>query len=149
ASGRLIGQVSGGFSFPQGVAFSPDQKVMALGVGGMALHLLDSEAEKVIRNFTLPFKDHSRACNEVFFSPDGKLLAVVEGLGRAACLVDAATGEQRWGEAESATDWAVARMRFSSDSRILAAVGNGAIQFVDVSSGRPLLHVSLPKDRVS
>jgi WD40 repeat protein len=146
-AGRVMRPVSGTFSFPQQVTFSPDRKVMA-SVRGTALHLGDTETGKEIRRIPLPIRDDSRAPNEVVFSPDGKLLAVVDGLGRAAWLVDAGTGKQLWGE-ESTTDWAFALKRFSSDARVLAAVGNEAVQFVDVPAGRPLLQVSLPKDRVS
>jgi RNA polymerase sigma factor (sigma-70 family) len=146
-AGRLIRHILGKIGWANQLSFSPDRTIMAL-VDGATLRLKDIKTGKEIRQFTLPLKKASTIPNEVVFSPDGKWLAVVEGLGQSAWLLDAATGKQVW-SGRGTSNWTFALARFSADNRLLALVGNEAIQFVEVSSGRQLLYISLPKNRTT
>jgi RNA polymerase sigma factor (sigma-70 family) len=146
-AGQLIRHIPGKVSWANQMSFSPDRTIMAL-VSGATLCLRDAKTGKEIRQIPLPLKDTSQVPNEVVFSPDGKWLAVVEGLGQSAWLLDAASGKQVW-SGQGTTNWTFALAHFSLDGRLLALVGNEAIQFVEIPSGRQLLHISLRKKRTS
>ncbi|MHB1422156.1 MAG: sigma-70 family RNA polymerase sigma factor [Gemmataceae bacterium] len=147
-SGRLIRCVPGAALFARLVSFSPDGKLMVSTQFDRNLHLFDTITGKEVRKISLPFKEGSTAIHEVCFSPDGKRLAVVGPMGKWAGLLDASAGKQLWGMGAT-KDWTFDQALFSSDSRLLAVVGNEAIQFVDTSSDRQWPSISLPKERIS
>jgi WD40 repeat protein len=147
-TGRPIRRIPGKAINAHLVCFSPDGKLMASTLFDTALHLWDTTSGKEIRKIPLPLKDGSSSPNEVIFSPNGKQLAVVGPLGKAACLLEASTGKQLLGMGPE-KDWTFVHAFFSSDSRLLALVGNEAIQFLDISSDQHWPMISLPKDRIS
>ncbi len=147
-SGRLIRRLPGAVQHAGLVALSLDGKVMASSQHGSDLHLWDTRTGKEVRKLSLPLKDRSTAFSGVNFSPDGKRLAVLGPMGRSAWLLDASTGKQLL-SLGSAKDWTFGHALFSSDSRLLAIVGNEAIRFFDTDSNRELPAITLRQNRFS
>ncbi|HEY7424599.1 MAG TPA: sigma factor-like helix-turn-helix DNA-binding protein, partial [Gemmataceae bacterium] len=149
ASGRLVRPVPGKVLWAHAAALSPDRKIMASTWDRPAFHLglWDTATGAEIRRIDPPLL-LSSSPSAMSFSPDGKLLAVVESVGKAVWLLNAVTGKQVW-SMEEARDWAFIHVSFSADGRLLAVVGNQMIQFLEASTGRQFLRVSLPKNRVS
>src|SRR5262249_38959435 len=75
ATGKLIWQTKGGGEV-NGVAFSPDGKMVAAGSGGGDIHMMDGRTGKIIRLMRVKV-----AIAGVSFSEDGKLLKTVDADG--------------------------------------------------------------------
>jgi RNA polymerase sigma factor (sigma-70 family) len=148
ASGRPIQRPAGPGLYRSLNCFSSDGK-MAATADNSELHLWDTMTGKEVRRIFLPLeKNNSNAIQEASFSPDGKRLAVAGPLGNSAWLFDASTGKllQSMGPGKN---WTFVHARFSADSRLVAIVGNEAIQFVGASSDWPRPSITLSKECIS
>jgi WD40 repeat protein len=150
-SGRLVRQVTGKATWPRLVSFSPDRKIMASTWNNASLTLWDTTTDKEVRQFPIPLQP-SESPGDIAFSPDGKLLAVEDGRGKAVWLYDAATGKQVGtveGMGSLNPEGRVLVLAYSLDSRALAAAADNTIHLAELPSGRQLLRIALPKDRHS
>jgi WD40 repeat protein len=141
-SGRLIREIPG----TARVSFSPDRKILASSVKAQTLALWDTATGVEIREFPLPLKQFHTP-GDIVFSPDGKLLAVEEGEGKAVWLYDPATGKQVCTVEGMTTSAYPMLLTFSPDGRILAAADRKAIHLAEVPSGRQLPPIVPPKER--
>lgn len=145
-SGKMLRQVAGKCIWANIVAFSPDRKILASTVSGdSALHLWDTATGKEIRKVLIPIEEDNNSPSAIVFSPGGKQLALSGPMGKELWLIRVDTGKRLW-HREEKTNWTFAYPCFSADGRILAVVGNQSMHFIEVSSGRLLRQIALPKD---
>jgi hypothetical protein len=128
------------------MSFSPDRKILASSGGGQTLSLWDTITGKEIRKFPIPLKQFQTP-GDVVFSPDGKLLAVEEGEGKAVWLYDPATGKQICTIEGMTTSAYPMQLTFSPDGRILAAADRKAIHLAEIPSGGQMPPIVPPKKR--
>ncbi len=100
------------FSFEKGtaVAFSPDGKILAMGLGDL-IKLIDVSTGQELDT---PLKNKTPA-SALAFSPDGKILA--SGWGKEIALWDFVTRKEI-GTLKGHSDW-ISSVTFSSDGRRL------------------------------
>jgi WD40 repeat protein len=125
------------------VAFSPDGKLLATGVGGRPgqsgeVKFWDATTGQEVR--ALPA--HAAGVNSVAFSPDGTLLAVASGFARdvpgGLKVRDVATGEPLH-SLEGHTG-SVSGVAFSHDGRRLVSASlDGTVKLWDPAGGREML----------
>jgi RNA polymerase sigma factor (sigma-70 family) len=98
-----------------GVAFSPDGKLLA--AGGKRLHLWDSATGKEL----FRSEEYAAGCGFLAFAPDGRALALLDHASGAVCLWDA-VGRK---EIRRFTDGPeiIRSLAFAPDGKVLAAGG--------------------------
>jgi RNA polymerase sigma factor (sigma-70 family) len=115
ASDREVGSLTGNFGSVISLAFSPDQKTLALACWDKTIRVWDTAAHKEVHRLT----GHEGTIFAVAFSPDGKLLA--SGCtDQTARVWDLATGKAVH---EFRHDAGVHAVAFSPDARSLASAG--------------------------
>jgi WD40 repeat protein len=120
------------------LAFSPDGKTLALAATGTAqgeIRLWSVSARGVVATFPTP----AAAAEGVAYSPDGTMLAAIDGSGSVR-VWDVATGKADpshdfiGGTSRSTGSYRVA---FSPDGKILAATDRSSIVLWDVRANQP------------
>jgi WD40 repeat protein len=115
-----------------GMAFSPDARLVACVGQDYLIRLLDVESGKVVRKI----KGHEHLVRSVVFSPDGKTLAS-GSTDWTIRLWDVATGQTIWRSDE--LDNAQKTVRFSPDGKVLASGSwGGPLYLWDARSGKQL-----------
>ncbi|MBI3279200.1 MAG: tetratricopeptide repeat protein [Acidobacteria bacterium] len=123
---------SGWHGMGEGVRFSPDGRrvLITLAQGHLLMRSLDSGAATLVA----AAEDGLSTCFASFVpSPDGKsaYCAVASGIS----VIDLGTGKVRR-SVLARTAYAVQDMRFSHDGKKLALFGGGAVDIVDLATGR-------------
>jgi WD40 repeat protein len=122
---------------------SPDGRTVVLtdyGRGGSRLLLLDAASGRLLR--VIPAR--RGVVHLCAFSPDGRTLALADGL--AVVLFEAASGQGRGRLAEGAGG--LSALRFSPDGRFLATAGD-RLRLWDLAAGRPAGTLDGPGFRVT
>jgi WD40 repeat protein len=115
-----------------GMAFSPDARLVACVGQDYLIRLLDVESGKVVRKI----KGHEHLVRSVVFSPDGKRLASGSA-DRTIRFWDVATGKELRRSDE--LDNAQVAVRFSADGKFLASGSWGGTLYIwDAGSGKQL-----------
>src|SRR6266540_5021621 len=115
-----------------GMAFSPDARLVACVGQDYLIRLLDVESGNVVRKL----KGHEHLVRSVVFSPEGKTLAS-GSTDWTIRLWDVATGKTIWRSDE--LDNAQKAVRFSPDGKILASGSwGGPLYLWDARSGKQL-----------
>jgi WD40 repeat protein len=137
-----------GFRAP---AFSPDRKALAWIDGRGTVALADPSTGKEIRR--LVQADEGRragvltaAAGSLFFAPDSKTLAFLDGYGSSISVWDVETGKKSWSlvarsvvRPVSVRTSLTGRAAFSPDSKLLALGGDGsAVRFFEVATGKEI-----------
>src|SRR5262249_52215313 len=121
----------------QGVAFSPDGRLLALGSAEAAIDLWDVAGGRLLRKL----KGHRQWVTAVAFSPDGKTLASGSSWDRTIRVWDLAGGKQAkgWEAIRNGDDEELRTLAWSPDGKVLASGGNQrAIRLWDIAGGREL-----------
>lgn len=119
------------------IAFSPDDKLLAIGSLKDTVWILDIE-----RGDAQVIGTHQSSVEGVAFSPDGRYLATC-GLDKAVCVWNVAevSPRKKWGRREH--EYVVRSVAFSPDSQTLASVGwDKKLNLWNVETGE--LRASLP-----
>jgi RNA polymerase sigma factor (sigma-70 family) len=123
----------------QGVAFSPDGRLLALGSGEAVIDFWDVAAGCLIRKLN----GHRKYITAVAFSPDGNTLASASGGDRSIRLWDPATGKElrQWEgirKDRNPEDW-IHTLVWSPNGKVLASGGNAkVIRLWDVATGKEI-----------
>jgi RNA polymerase sigma factor (sigma-70 family) len=128
------------------LALSPDGKRLAAIMSPSMLHLWDATTGDEIGRTTLDEKG-SWCC--LCFSPNSKVLACGDGLGRRGnqtLFFAAATGRElrRWDEIGYTI-----RMSYSPDGKILAQAQDGLVRLRDATTGKPVQELPIPNSIMS
>ena len=122
-------------AFPIHLSFSPDGKLLAIGLFDRRTELRDSRSLRIVAR--LRGGTGEDADRWVRFSPDGRLLAVSSNRGYTQ-LWDVAT-RRRTGPRLTGHEGHVVSAEFSPDGRMLATTGSdGTVILWDVESRRAL-----------
>lgn len=128
------------------VAFSPDGKLLAAGLGNGTVKLWDVTCRKEIR----AFEGHTGRVLSVAFSPDNKLLASGSGEGMVK-LWHVVSGEEvraieRCGE--SAEDFGSAdAIAFSADLKYVAFLNELCFEILNIDTGEIVFYRTFGEDR--
>jgi WD40 repeat protein len=115
------------------VAFSPDGKILASGIGGSGVKLWDVGTQKVT---TLRDEVSQYASPLVLFSPDGKTLASGGRCMQKIRLWDVTSGKQTVA-LEGHDHYGVKALAFTPDGKTLASVGHWAsVKLWDLATAR-------------
>ena len=115
------------------VAFSPDGKTIAGGIGDETIRLWDAATGKPLGE---PLRGHESSVSSVAFSPDGTTLASGSH-DKTIRLWDAATGKPL-GEPLRGHWSNVYSLALSPDGKMLASGGLSEIRLWDAATGKPL-----------
>jgi WD40 repeat protein len=117
ATGKVLGHIKCNAS---GISLAPDGRTLAAASG--EVHLWDLPTGKLLRRVNKNRFRWGHGATDVRFSPDGKILAVVDG-GHDLLLFDARMEKERrrFTDRESMRGWIV----FSPDSKWLVTAGGG------------------------
>ncbi|MBB5957975.1 WD40 repeat protein [Saccharothrix tamanrassetensis] len=131
-------------NYPNGIAFSPDGRTLAVTLSGGKVglwNLVDPGAEWTI----LP--GHQGIAIDAEFSPDGAMLATA-GSDRVVRRWRVRDGHQL--DPLTGSDSTVRRVAFSPDGRTIAAAGQDtAVRLWDSASGRPLARLDRHEDQLN
>ena len=146
STGKKLCQVRNhDFSYPCGVAFSPDSKTLAatlsVEMNEMRIGLWDAATGKELRRF----KGHRGDFRSLIFSPDGQSLAS-GSWGGTLCLWNVATGEElrQLGDRDGGIPAA-----FSPDGKILASLTPAGFYLWDTATGTRLRQLQANPFRVN
>ena len=136
-----IATLAGSGASVNGVAFSPDGRLLATGDGNGTVRLWDSATRRQLGQ-QLGTDNHNAALYAVAFSPDSKIVATA-GRGGVVRLWDVAT-HQELGAPLGSDSTSVESVAFSPNGDILAAGRvDGTVQLWDVANhqqiGAPLM----------
>jgi WD40 repeat protein len=137
AAARLpgIAVLNGSGASVNGVAFSPDGKVLAAGSGDGQVRLWDVTTEREIGR-PLGQYTHADAIYCIAFTPDGAMLAAA-GKDNVVRLWDIATGKEVAQPLGSPGGRGIASLAISPDGDLLATGGyDGTVQFWDTATGQ-------------
>ena len=129
---RDRGPDPGGFDGHPG-AFSPDGRLVALGLDGEGIRLRDA---KDLTPDGPPLRETGGNVWSLAFAPDGRTLAAVTIQGRAT-LWDVEKGSLRWGPFTVAAG-PVMGVSFSADGRTLATAGPEGVELWEAATGDAL-----------
>jgi len=134
ANGEEVKALAGPKSGTKGLAFSPDNKLLAC-VGDQELRLWDMAAGQLLRNVRRPNVAKGQSLTLCLtFSPDGKVLAVAGSSDQTVSLYDIAQDRET---ARLPTGRGVSRLAFSSTGRMLVTAGvDSVVQIWEVASGK-------------
>ena len=126
-----------------GIAFSPDGKLLATSSYDRTVRLWEAPTGKHLWTFT----DHTDPVEKVAFSPDGKLLAA--GARNGVVWVWDVAGRTRF-RAFREFKYVAAAVAFSPDSRRLAVAaedtrGAGFVRVWDLATGATTPHLASPR----
>ena len=123
----------------QGVAFSPDGKLLATAAGSKNGYDGEVRLFDVANNKEVVRLPHDLVVRSVAFSPDGKLLA---SSSTKASLFEVASGKEI---TTMGADDAMHRVAFSPDGRLLATSGgvgeNGSVRLFELASGKAIVQI--------
>jgi WD40 repeat protein/serine/threonine protein kinase len=133
-TGTALGEPLGQEGTAEGVAFSPDGKVLASAGGDASIRLWNVESGQAMHE---PLRGHEGVVSDVAFSPDGKMLASA-GFDKTIRLWDPGTGKPL-GEPLRGHEGVILSVAFSPDGRLLASGGgDGTIRLWDVVAAAAL-----------
>ena len=136
------------------LSFSPDGRLLASSVGGVA-RLWDVNSGKEVRRFPAPADQSGLEAERALLSPDGRLMAayfssVQQGINSLVQITELASGNQRAFATEIYSDW-----RFSADSRFLAVTAiadkgkpaeHSVVEIWGVGSARRVKTIEVPPE---
>lgn len=126
---------------PDGLAFSPDGKLLAAGDEGFAVVLWDMARGKIRR--VIP--SHGDFNHAVVFSPDGRFLAIGSRYSKEITVQDLRRGGKRRVLRGHTAN--LCTLDFSPDSTRLASGGqDGTIRIWDIVEGKEKQHLALKND---
>jgi WD40 repeat protein len=135
-----IATMTGSGASVNGVAFSPDGKILATGNGDGTVRLWDTATRRQLGQ-PLGAYSHLQSLNAVAFNPDGKVVAAA-GRGGVVRLWDVATHREIGAPLGGGSGY-VYSLAFSPDGDLLAAGRDGTVQLWDVATqqqvGAPLM----------
>jgi RNA polymerase sigma factor (sigma-70 family) len=140
ATGKELRQIelkrSNSYSRNEWLAFTPDGKALAVTTEGKAIHLIDFETGKTIRDFA-----HGSSVSGIAFSKDGKLMAggsnEHEKGNYFVRLWDVDSGKELRRLMHGSTGYGIRSLAFSPDAKMLATAGDeGELRVFDVDSGK-------------
>jgi WD40 repeat protein/serine/threonine protein kinase len=138
-TGMALGPLRGPkLPYSWGVAFSPDNRLLASSSHDGTLQIWDVAAGRIQRML----RGHTAAASRVAFSPDGKLLASGGDRDQRALLWDVATGWQRGDLRNEEPNNRVIDVAFSPDGRSLAITSDLRTKIWDLATRQARL--SLP-----
>jgi WD40 repeat protein len=140
ATGKRLREMSAPMHYAQAVAFAPDGKTVVSGCMNQTLRWWEIETGKELRLL----KTEGQEVHRIAFSPDGKTMATAgrssTERGKALCLWDVATGQQRWLPGHAKDLWnegGVIGIAFSRDGKLLASAGaDHTVRVWDVAAAR-------------
>jgi WD40 repeat protein len=141
-TGQRFWQADAGTKYARAVAFAPDGKSVVSGCINQTVHWWDVATGKEKRRL----ETDGQEVHRVAFTADGKTMATAGRSsvvrGKALCLWDVASGQQRWLVGHDKDLWnegGVLGLAFSRDGKLLASAGaDQTVRIWDVATGKQL-----------